>query len=140
MKGDGSEILKLIKVFETYAELHLKKDSETNQRMDYLAKTMKEMGDKLSTFIGIMAISEERHTNHAEKSSRIEKNQTKQIEDFKEYKEKIDDRMMLVEKQILLLDTHRETFKRRWDAVDKRNATIVVALISTAIVTYFGLK
>jgi len=140
VKGDNSENAALETVFEKYAALHLQQSSEMSKRMDQLASNMLSMGEKLGLFMEVMAKSEERHNSHSEKSDRIEKVQIEQGKDFKEYKQNNDNRVVNIEKQVLLLDMSDKTWKDRWKAVDKRNAAILTTVVTALVLMYMGLK
>ncbi len=140
MSGEKANSIKLDQVFEKYAALQLQQSAETNKRIDLLVGVTGSMAEKLGSLAEIIAKSEERHSAHSEKSGRIEKVQILQGKEFKEYKQNNDDRVMQIEKQVLLLDVGDEISKDRWKAVDKFRASVLTAIIISAILIYLGLK
>ena len=140
MNGKTKENDGLETVFEKYAALHLQQSSEMNKRIDLLVDNMGSMAEKMGGLIEVVAKSEERHNSHSEKSDRIEKVQIEQGKEFKKYRNHNDDRVMAVEKQVLLLDVNDKRVENRFSVADKRNATIITALIIAAILAFLGLK
>lgn len=140
MNGEKENNVRLDQVFEKYAALQLQQSSETNKRIDLLVGVTGSMAEKLGSLAEIIAKSEERHSAHSEKSDRIEKVQIAQGKEFKEYRQKNDDRIMTVEKQVLLLDVGDGITKDRWKAIDKFRASILAAIVLSAILIFLGLK
>lgn len=127
-------------VFEKYAALHLQQSSEMNKRVDRLVENMGQLADKMGSLAAVVAKSEERHNSHSERSERIEKVQSLQGRDFKEYKQNNDNRIVTIEKQVLLLDIEDKKFNARWAAIDKWKLTILTTISIAAIAGYMGLK
>lgn len=67
--------------------------------------------------------------NDALRMERLEDNQKEQGHEIKTLSD-----------TVILLDERMKTSKDRWNAVDKRNAAIVTAIIVSAILMYLGLK
>ena len=123
----GSEGLE--RVFTRYADLVSEQNTNINNRIDDLVSETRKMAQEMGKLIGIIGKSEERHNSHIENIERIEKNQVTQGKDLKHYKEKNDDRIMVVEKQVLLLDKDTKINAKPWNNIK----TVVVAVVGTLI-------
>jgi len=140
MSDESSKSIELERVFEKYAALHLQQSAAMNKRVDALVDNMASMAEKMGLFMEVMAKSEEKHNSQSEKSDRIEKNQIDQGKDLKAYKQDNDNRVVVIEKQILLLDISDKTSKGRWAAVDKWKATVLASITIGFVLVYMGLK
>jgi len=123
----GSEGLE--RVFTKYADLVSEQNANINNRIDDLASETGNIAKEMGNLIGIIGKSEERHNSHTQALDRIEKNQKEQGKDLKVYKQSNDDRVMEVEKQILLLDKETKINAKPWNNIK----TIVVAVVGTLI-------
>lgn len=140
MSDEAINSVRLDQVLEKYAALSLQQNAATNQKVDTLVENVSSMADKMGSLAEIIAKQEERHLSHSENNGRLEKVQIEQGREFKRYKAVNDDRMMNVEKQVLLLDVSDKRAESRFTATDKRNAAIITAVLIALIVGLLGLR
>ena len=81
------------------------KKSESAILLKGLIKSVEETNKGLNELTTIIAGSEQRHIAHMEKSERLEESIIEQGKESKKYRKSNDDRVMDIEKQVLLLDS-----------------------------------
>lgn len=126
MSNENKENQSLETVFEKYAELQLQQSKETNKRIDQLS-------DKMGTLVEIVAKSEERHNSHNEKLDTLNENQRNLGKDFSKYKNNNDERVMNVEKQLLLLDQDSSSNKKKLQDKEESSKSIRDKVLGSVI-------
>lgn len=128
-----STIDRLTKVCETLVETSV----QSNQKMDNLT-------NKVGYLAEVIARSEERHEKTADDIQRIEVNTQSLGKDFKIYKQSNDERVVDIEKQVLL---HGESIKHITTTQEKNQAkkdkifySVAVIVIGAIILHFIGLK
>jgi len=133
MSGDDKGTKGLERVFSKYADLLSEQNANVNKRIDHLASATSDMAKEMGNLIGIIGKSEERHNSHTESLSRIEKNQVSLGKDLKHYKQNNDDRVMDIEKQVLLLDKSSGESKEYQKDKRKMKSGILIAAGGTLL-------
>lgn len=125
------------KIQTQLAENQAEQTASTNKRIDKLS-------DKMGELVEVMVRSEERHNTHSEKNERLEKNQIELGKEFKDYRKNNDDRIVDIEKQVLLLEnddkSNKENSKDRKQLRNTIIGGVAVVMILSILGIVFGVK
>lgn len=133
MSEENNNSGRLERVFEKYANLQTEQANRTDEQISKLT-------DKVSELVTITAKAEQRHITFNESMKRIEQNQIDHGKDLKLYKQHNDDRVMEIEKTVLLLDKGVEGAQKPWQRIDAIKTSIITALLIAATLAYLGFK
>ncbi len=140
----NEELMMVIKEFINHSVR--REESQTAQQerqagqLDKLVDSQANMNEKIASLTTVLGKSEERNSSTRDSVSRIGNSQAKSDKESNIYKKNNDDRVMALEKQVLLLDNSNNTTKARFNKFDKIGLSVITTVISLIIVVYLGLK
>jgi hypothetical protein len=106
----------------------LKTTESTNKRIDRVCTAQEGLNNNISGLVKILAVSEERQNQHAEKTDRLEQDQKDSLLEFKEYKINNDEKVIDLEKQVMLLEADKESKDKSKDNSNSIKNKVIAGL------------